>query len=50
MEHNTSVKNKAGSNAVTTHSEMKTNIPRGLSSAITLLYTTYSINTLAEQS
>jgi len=37
MQHNTSVKNKAGSNAVTTHSDTKRNIPGGLSSTITLI-------------
>ena len=30
MEHKAFFKNKAGSNAVTTHSDMKRNIPRGL--------------------
>ena len=34
MEHKAYFKNKAGSNAVTTHSDMKRNIPRGLSFAI----------------
>jgi len=42
--------NKAGSNAVTTHSNTKRNIPRGLSLAITLLHSTHSINKRAEQS
>jgi len=45
MEHNTSFKNKTGSNAVTTHSHTNRNIPWGLSFAITLLYSTYCINT-----
>ena len=36
-------KNKAGSNAVTTHSDTKKNIPRGLSFAITFLHSTLSI-------
>jgi hypothetical protein len=43
-------KNKAGSHAVTTHSDTKRNIPRGLSFAITLLHSTHSINKRAEQS
>ena len=43
------LKNKAGSNAVTTHSDTKRNIPRGLSFAITLLHSTDSINKRAEQ-
>ena len=34
MEHKVFFKNKAGNNAVTTHSDMKTNIPRGLSFAL----------------
>ena len=34
MEHKAFFKNKAGSNAVTTRSDMKRNIPRGLSFAI----------------
>jgi len=34
MEHKVCFKNKAGSNAVTTNSDMKRNIPRGLSFAI----------------
>ena len=41
---------KKGSNAVTTHSDMKRNIPGGLSFAITLLHCTYSINKRVEQS
>ena len=36
MEHKAYFKNKTGSNAVTTHSDMKRNIPRGLSFAIIL--------------
>jgi hypothetical protein len=36
--------NKAGSNAVTTHSDTKRNIPRGLSFAITFFHSTHSIN------
>ena len=43
-------KNKAGSNVVTTHSDTKRNIPRGLSFVITLLHSTHSINKRAEQS
>jgi len=43
-------KNKAGSNAVTTHSDMKRNIPRGLSFTITFLHSTHSIKKRAEQS
>ena len=50
MQHHTSVKNKAGSNVVTTHLVTKMNIPGGLSSAITHLYSTYCINKLAVQS
>jgi len=50
MEHKAYFKNKAGSNAVTTHSDTKRNIPRGLSFAITLLDRTHSINKRAEQS
>jgi len=44
MEHKAYFKNKTGSNAFTTHSYTKRNIPRGLSFAITLLYRTHSIN------
>jgi len=44
------LKKKTGSNAVTTHSDTKRNIPRGLSFAITLLHCTYSINKRVEQS
>ena len=49
MEHQASFKNKAGSNAVATHSDVKRNIPRGLSFAITLLHSTYSTNQQTEQ-
>jgi hypothetical protein len=48
-EQNASVKNKAGSNTVTAHSDRKRNISEGLSFAITLLYSTYLIKTFAEQ-
>ena len=44
MEHKAYFKNKTGSNAVTTHSDTKRNIPEGLPFAITLLHCTYSIN------
>jgi len=50
MEHKAYFKNKAGSNAVTTHSDMKSNIPRGLSFAITLFHRSHSINKRAENS
>ena len=50
MEHKALFKNKAGSNAVTTNSDTKRNIPRGLSFAITFLHSTHSINKRAEQS
>jgi len=50
MEHKASFKNKAGSIAVTTCSDTKWNIPGGLSFAITLLYSTYPINTSDEES
>jgi hypothetical protein len=40
MEHKAVFKNKAGSNAITTCSDTKRNIPRGLSFTITLLYST----------
>ena len=43
-------KNKTESNAVTTHSDTKRNIPGGLSFATTLLHCTYSINKRVEQS
>ena len=43
------LKNKAGSNAGTTHSDRKRNIPRGVSFAITFLHRTHSINKRAEQ-
>jgi len=49
MEHSASFKYKAGSNTVVTHSDTKRNIPRGLSFAVTLLYSSYSINKQAEQ-
>jgi len=42
--------NKPGRNAVTTHSNTKRNIPRGLSLEITLLHSTHSNNKRAEQS
>jgi len=44
MEHKAYFKNKA------THSDMKRNIPRGLSFAITLLHCTHSIKKRAEHS
>jgi hypothetical protein len=52
MKHKVSFKNKAGTNAGTTHSDVKSNIPGGLSFTITLLYSDYSINihVQAEQS
>ena len=50
MEHKAYFKNKAGSNAGTTHSDTKRNIPRGLSFDITFLHSTFSINKRAEQS
>ena len=50
MEHKAYFKNKTGSNAVTTHSDTKRNIPGGLSFAITLLHHTHSINKQAEKS
>jgi hypothetical protein len=37
MENKASFKNKVGSNAVAHHSDMKRNIPGGLSFAITLV-------------
>jgi len=40
MEQNTSVKNRPVSIAVTTHSDMKRNIPEGLSITIIILYNT----------
>jgi len=50
MEHTVFFKkNKAGSNAVTTHSDTKRNIPRGLPFAITFLHSTHSINKRVEQ-
>jgi hypothetical protein len=50
MEHNAPLENKSGSDALTTHSDMKKNIPRGLSLTINFLYSTYPINIQAEQS
>jgi len=50
MEHKALKRNKAGSNAITTHSDTKRNIPRGLSFAITLLHSTHSTNKRSEQS
>ena len=50
MEHKAYFKNKTGSNAVTTHSDTKRNIPGGLSFTIILLHFTYSINKRVEQS
>jgi hypothetical protein len=50
MEDKDSFKNKARSNAVATHSDVKRNIPRGITFAITVSYSTYSINTRAERS
>ena len=47
MEHKAYFKNKAGNNAVTTHSDMKKNIP--FSFAITVLHCTHSIKKRAEQ-
>jgi len=44
MEHKAYFKNKAGSNAVTTHSDTKKNIKRGVSLAITLSHRTHSIS------
>jgi len=49
MEHKAPFKNKAGSNAVATHSDTKRDIPRGLSFAITFVCSTYSIEKRAEQ-
>ena len=48
MEQNASVKNKAGSNAVATHSYTKRNIAGGLSITINLLYSTHSSNPRAD--
>ena len=50
MEHKASFKNKTGINVVATYSDMKRSIPKGLSYAITLLYSIYSINKRAEKS
>jgi hypothetical protein len=44
MELKALKKNKAGSNAVTTDSDTKSNIPRGFYFAITLLHSTDSFN------
>jgi hypothetical protein len=49
MEHKASFKNITGSSAEATHSGTKRNIPGGLYFAITVLYSTYSINKRAEQ-
>jgi len=49
MEHKAFLKNKTGNNTVTTHSDMKRNIPMGLSFAITLLHSTHSIKKQVEQ-
>ena len=43
MEHKANFKNKTGNKSVTTHFDMKRNIPGGLSFAIILLHCTYSI-------
>jgi hypothetical protein len=50
MENKDFFKNKAVSNAVTTHSDMKRNITKGDTLAITLLYSTHTVNIQAEQS
>jgi len=50
MENKAYFKNKAGSNAVTTHLDTKRNIQSGLAFAITLLDCTHSRNKQAEQS
>ena len=50
MEHKAYFKNKTGSNAATTHSDTKRNIPGGLSFAIRHLTCTYSINKRVKQS
>ena len=50
MEHKTYFENKTRSNTVTSHSDKKRNIPRGLTFVITLLHCTHSINKRAEQS
>jgi hypothetical protein len=44
MEHKVTFKNKAESNAITTYSNTKRNILRGLSFAIALLHSAYRIN------
>jgi hypothetical protein len=48
MEHNISFQNNIECHAVATYSYVKRNIPRGLSFASTVLYSTYSINTGAD--
>jgi len=50
MEHKASFKNKAGSNAIVTHSDTKRGVPGGLSFATPLFYSTYCINERAKQS
>ena len=50
MEHKATFKNKAGSNAIATHSDKKRNVPGGLSFAIPLLYSNYCTNKRAQQS
>ena len=50
MEHKVSFKNKTGSDTVVIHSDTKRNNSWGLSFAIIVLYSTYSINTQADQS
>jgi hypothetical protein len=49
MEHKDSCKNKTGSNSDETRSDTKRSIPEELPSAITHVYSTYSINKQAEQ-
>jgi hypothetical protein len=49
MEHKVTFKNKAGSNAITTYSNTKRNILRGLSFAIALLHSAYPIDKRAQQ-
>jgi hypothetical protein len=50
MEYKALIKNKAENNAVTTNSDTKRNIQKGLSFTITLLYSIHPINKLAQQS
>jgi hypothetical protein len=50
MEGKAFIKNKAGSNAVTAHSDTKRNIPMGLTFTITLLYSTHFPDKRAEKS